>query len=377
MSRVSAVATAPGRVNLIGEHTDYNHGLCLPLALSLTTTARAAPRTDGVLSIASAGYPDAWSLPMADLAPGSTSGWQTYAAGVVWALGELAGDASTAWPGGLDLQITSNVPMGAGLSSSAAVECAVAIAVSKLVEEVTPQPKWSREQLVAACIRAETEMAGAPTGGMDQTIAMFAPESGALLLDFADATAVGRTPVPLPLRAAGLSLLIVDTQVSHALGDGGYADRRRACERAAHALGVASLRDADLGDVDRLDDPELRRRARHVVTENQRVLRAVEALAVHDWDTIGDLFEASHRSMRDDFEISTPELDAVVETSVAAGAIAARMTGGGFGGSALVITPTESGHDVRQAVTQRFADEGWAPAHIIAARPGHAASLSS
>lgn len=344
----ASVGRAPGRVNLIGEHTDYNAGLVLPVALPHATYAAWSPRSDGTLRVASLQQDEVWEGGVDELGPDALDGWVAYAAGVVWALHEAGVEVT-----GGDLLVDGTVPLGAGLSSSAALECAVAVALA---------PDADRRALAAACIRAETEVAGAPTGGMDQYVALLAEAGHALLIDFArDET----TQVALDL--AGHTLLVTDTRVSHELTDGGYGSRRADCEEAARLLGVPTLREASTAAVDALEDERVRRRARHVVTEIERVSDVVEALAAGDWPAVGALFLASHASMRDDFEISTPELDAAVAVAVEAGAVAARMTGGGFGGSSVAIVPDERVEAVMRAVDATFVLEGFAPpAHLRA-----------
>jgi galactokinase len=319
------VTRAPGRVNLIGEHTDYNGGLCLPLALPHATYAAATRRDGGRVRIVSAQADDAWEGTAAD--GRRASGWAAYAAGVVWALAEAGIDVP-----GLDLALDGTVPLGAGLSSSAAVECAVATAVAGLAGRGLDGD--DRALLVRACMRAEQEVAGAPTGGMDQTVSLFARAGHALLVDFD----LGQhRPVPLRLEQSGLALLVVDTRVAHALVDGGYGARRADCEDAAHRLGLEHLGRATRADLARLGDDRVHRRARHVVTENARVRATVDALAEDDWETVGAAMDASHASLRDDFEVSCAELDTVVAAAREAGALGARMTGGGFGGSAVAL----------------------------------------
>ncbi|MFC6285210.1 galactokinase [Nocardioides sp. GCM10027113] len=362
----TTVGRAPGRVNLIGEHTDYNRGLVLPVALPHATYAAARRRDDDRVRLASRQSPDVWEGRLADLGPDGLTGWAAYAGGVLWALREQGHDLP-----GLDLAIDSTVPLGAGLSSSAALECAVAVAVADLVGldlDVT-----ARRRVAAACMRAESEVAGAPTGGMDQTVSMLASTGTALLIDFDDDST---HDVPLPLAEDDLALLVTDTRVSHALVDGGYAERRASCEKAAAALGLGSLREASEADLDRLDDDLVRRRARHVVTEIVRVEAAVAALGSRDWNEVGRLFAASHRSMRDDFEISCDELDVAVATAVEAGAVAARMTGGGFGGSSVAVVPRDRLDAVVRAVDTAFAAEGFgAPDHLVAEPSGRAGAL--
>ena len=351
----TAVGWAPGRVNLIGEHTDYNGGLVLPVALPHATAAAAARRADGEVRLSSAQTDSTWNGTIDDLAPGRVTGWAAYAGGVLWALREAGFEVP-----GLDLHIDGTVPLGAGLSSSASVECSVAFAVLGM-GGITPDD-GVRRAVVDACIRAETEVAGAPTGGMDQTVSVFAESGSALLIDFQS-----HEHRAVPLALGDRVLLVTDTRVSHELTDGGYGSRRRDCERAARDLGLASLRDATLDDVSRLTDPRVARRARHVVTETARVPAAVDALATADWGTLGELFAASHASMRDDFEISTPELDLAVATAVGHGADAARMTGGGFGGSIVAVVPAGGLAEVVAAIDGAFSGAGLgAPAHLLA-----------
>jgi galactokinase len=350
-------------VNLIGEHTDYNAGLVLPVALPHATYAAVSPRADRLVRLRSAQRDDAWEGD--DLGPGQVDGWAAYVAGVVWALRESGVEVP-----GLDVCVDSTVPLGAGLSSSAALECSVAVAVAEVVGRKDDPDE--RGRLVRACMRAETEVAGAPTGGMDQTVALFAEPGAALLIDFD--SGVSR-PVPLALEAAGLAILVVDTGVSHALTDGGYGSRRDDCEQAVRALGVGSLREATLDQVEGLEDERIRRRARHVVTEIARVSQAVDAIGAGDWAALGSLFAASHVSMRDDFEISCPELDVAVGSAVAAGAVGSRMTGGGFGGSAVALVPSDSLDTITGAVSAAFADQGFKPPTYLLADPSPAASL--
>ena len=348
------VFAAPGRVNLIGEHTDYNAGLCLPIALPHATYAAVRRRDDGVLSVASAQQDDRFEGVLADVSPGSVEGWAAYVAGVAWALRE----AGHALPG-MDIVVDGRVPLGSGLSSSAALICSSALAMCAAAG-IDPD----RRELVAATMRAESEVAGAPTGGLDQTAALLAEAGHALLIDFRDHTT--RT-VPWRPDDAGLTLLVVDTRASHSHADGGYGSRREECEAAARELGVPSLREATVDDLDRLDDERLRRRARHVVTEVQRVADTVSALGAGDWTRVGALFTASHASMRDDFEISCAELDVVVDTALADGALGARMTGGGFGGSAIALVPAERVDQVTDRVAAAFADHGWGAPGVLPA----------
>src|SRR3954453_3502010 len=344
------VFAAPGRVNLIGEHVDYNGGLCLPMALPHTTYAAVAPRDDAPLPGPSRQQDDSFSGRLDALGPGQVTGWATYAAGVLWALQQDGWE-----PPGMDIVVDSTVPLGAGLSSSAAIECSVALGITELVGRTLDDEL--RAALVRACMRAESEVAGAPTGGMDQTIALFARAESALLLDCRDwsTTQVGWDPA-----SADLTLMVVDTRASHSLSDGGYESRRRDCETAARTLGVDLLR--DVGDTDaalaKLDDERIRRRVRHVFTEIDRVRDAVRQLEDGDFEGLGASFTASHVSLRDDYEVSAPELDAVVDTALEHGALGARMTGGGFGGSALAPAPAGAAEGRGGAGARRLGEAG-------------------
>jgi galactokinase len=349
----ACVGRAPGRVNLIGEHTDYNSGLCLPIALPHSTYAAVGPRADRLVRVVSAQRSDSWEGRAAE-----ATGWAGYAAGLVWALREAGVDVP-----GLDIAVDSAVPQGAGLSSSAALECAVAVAVSGLVGGIDPA------LVVAAAMRTEAEIVGAPTGGMDQTVAMYAEPGHALLIDFADGS---RRPVPWSPES--LTVVVVNTGVSHALADGAYADRRRECETACAELHVASLREVAVDDLP--DGNETwQRRARHVVTENARVDSFVESVSKADWGRAGSLMTASHASLRDDYEVSCDELDLVVDVAVAQGALGARMTGGGFGGCAIALVPDERVTAMTTAVGTAFLKRGWRPPSFLSAEPSGAAGL--
>ena len=347
---------APGRVNLIGEHTDYNDGYVLPIALELTTMAAAAVREDGRVRLFSTSAPDPPEIEVTAIAPGAVSGWSAYALGVLWALRSQG----VALPG-VDLGIDSDVPTGAGVSSSAALEGAVALAIAELAGVELDRPA-----LAEACRRAENEVVGAPTGVMDQMAALCGLAGHALFLD---CRSLAVSQVPLDLARAGLALLVIDTRAKHALVEGAYADRRSACEEAARRLGIPALRDATLEQVDAGLDGVLARRARHIVSENARVQQVVERLRAGDPAEIGALLDASHVSMRDDFEISAPELDVAVAAAQAAGALGARMTGGGFGGSAIALTPVANVSAVRLAVTAAFADAGFVTPEIFEVTP--------
>ncbi|MGL4176548.1 MAG: galactokinase [Dermatophilaceae bacterium] len=351
----AGVWSAPGRVNLIGEHTDYNGGLVLPIALPQRTSAAAMARDDQVLRVHSAQAGETVSVDLSEVGPGRPGGWAAYVAGVLWALRENGLDVR-----GLDVTIDGAVPLGAGLSSSAALECAVGAAAGDLFGLGLLDDDAGRARLAAACVRAENEVAGAPTGGMDQAASLRCREGHALLLDCRSGAV---EHAPFDLAAHGLVLLVTDTRAAHALGDGQYGSRRAACERATALLEVASLREVSVDGLDaalgRLDDEELVRRTRHVVTEIARVTQAVAALRAGDLPGLGRLFDASHTSLRDDFEVSCAELDVSVDAARAAGALGARMTGGGFGGSSIALVPEASVEEVSAVIRDAFAEHGF------------------
>lgn len=361
--------SAPGRVNLVGEHTDYNDGLVLPFAIDRRTTC-AVKSTDGeTLRVTSTHSPDTVSVTLSSLEPDPLCGWSAYALGVAWALKEVAAVRGlSAGVHGCDLAIASNVPIGAGLSSSAAIECAVAVALNEL---------WGLGlepmELVLACQRAENVAVGAPTGIMDQTASLFGVEDHAVLLDCQSRVV---RPVELGFAAAGLSIMVIDSKVEHAHATGGYKERRSDCERGAAELGVATLRELVSADLPRAKTtlPErVFRRVRHVVTENERVLDTVNVLGASGPTAIGGLMLASHASMRDDFEISVPEIDLAVEAAVGAGALGARLTGGGFGGASIALVPNTLWDDVAAAVTDALAARSMPAPHIFAVRPSDGA----
>jgi galactokinase len=331
------VASAPGRVNLIGEHTDYNGGFVLPCAIDRRIAVAAGQDGEGLLF--SADFEEARPL------SGEDDSWAKYPRGVAWALGEAGHDA-----GGFRAALAGDVPRASGLSSSAAIEAATALALDSLYGL-----GLDKKSLARICQRAENEYVGVASGIMDQYASLLGEAGSALLIDCRSLEAES---VPLDLEGAGLSLVVCDTRVERGLGDTGYNDRRAACERAAETLGVEALRDATEGDLDRLSGEELRR-ARHVVTENARVMRAAESLRAKDFEAFGHLMYASHESMRDDYEISTPELDAFVETARSNGAPGARLTGAGFGGCAIALMPSGNTETLAEACRRVFADRGF------------------
>ena len=342
------VWAAPGRANLIGEHTDYNQGYVLPFALPQQVVVAAGPRADGMWSVRSLSREKAERFSTDDLVPGAVAGWSTYAAGVVWILREAGHDVR-----GADLVLDSDVPVGAGLSSSAALECAVLTALVDLSGlEIEP---LERAELAQRC---ENEFVGAPTGLMDQAASTLCTDRHALFLD---CRSHDTRQVPLDLAAAELELLVLDTHTPHQLVQSEYGQRRQTCEEAARLLGVSALRDVtDLdGALTRLPDAVMRRRVRHVVTENARVLAAVERAEAGRFADLAPLLDASHTSMRDDFEITVPTVDLAVETARSAGALGARMTGGGFGGCIIALVPRGDTDRVGAAIAQAFDEAGF------------------
>ena len=374
---------APGRANLMGEHTDYNDGYVLPFALGQGVTAAAARRPGRQLTLCSRQEPGAAvRIALDGLAPGQVTGWAAYPAGVAWAL-EAAGHPVP----GACLAIDSDLPAGAGLSSSAALECSTALALTELAltelaltELALTEPSGRivpRPELAAIARRAENEFVGVPSGIMDQSASLLGQAGHALLLD---CRSLEVSQVPFDPAAAEASLLLINTRAKHDLVDGAYGQRRAECEEAARRLGVSSLRSLTTpAEADRLADPVLRRRARHVVADNQRVLDVVALLSaplgtpVEIHRDIGQLLTESHASLRDDFEISWPEADATVTAALAAGAFGARMMGGGFGGSVLALVPATAAGPVRAAVTAAFARHAWTAPEFLDAVPSASA----
>ena len=341
---------APGRLNLIGEHTDYNDGFVLPFALPQRVVAAAGPAESGwtVCSDAEDG-PVSFGDELA-ATPGSVTGWAGYVAGVVWALHEAGFDVPPA-----RIALASDVPMGAGLSSSHAMECAVLTALADLGG--LDLPVEDRPGIVQ---RSENAYVGAPTGIMDQSASIRCRAGHALFLD---CRSLEVEHIPFDVAADGLAVLVVNTNTPHQHSDGEYGARRRSCEEAARILGVPALRDVLTGDLDaalaRLDDPVMRRRVRHVVTEDQRVLDTVDLLREGRIRAAGPLLTASHASMRDDFEITVPRVDLAVEALLEAGAYGARMTGGGFGGCVLALVDADRVEATAGAVADAYAKNGF------------------
>ena len=375
------VWSAPGRVNIIGEHGDYNGGPCLPIALSHRAYVALSPRQDRTIRLISPQTREAIDVLDLDVigpkgTPGEvTSHWTAYLAGVAWAL-EQAGYGPLP---GFDAALWSCVPLGGGLSSSAALECATAVALDEvcalgLAGTIEAPNDEGRKVLVDAARAAENQVAGANTGGLDQTASLRCREGHALALDCRD---MSTRQVPFDLSAVGLELLVIDTRAKHSLADGQYGSRRADCEESARILGVGQL--VDVEDLDEataaLGNERLAARTRHVVSEIARTRAFIELLDEGPLEgtrlaVAGALLNDSHDSLRDDYEVSCEELDVAVEAARGAGAHGARMTGGGFGGSAIALVDADAVTGVAQAVAAAYAERGWEPPHFIRSLPG-------
>jgi len=357
------IAEAPGRVNLIGEHIDYSEGFVLPFAIADRTYAAIAARPDGLVRIASHQRKEKiFSIDINDVKPGSKGDWEKYVLGVLWSLGITTG---------VEILVDGNVPGGAGLSSSAALECSVAVGLNALFSL-----NKSLEDLARATQKAENDYVGMPCGIMDQSVSLMGQAGSALLLDCRD---LSTELIPFNVAEAGLELLIIDTQAHHALVDGGYAERRASCESVAAKLGIPSMRHLtlELLETNRAKVTETEFiRARHAVTEIARVQDAVAALRASDFVTLGKLINASHVSLRDDYTVSCPELDVAVDAAIAAGAIGARMFGGGFGGSALALIKASDLQMTREAVTAAFEKNGFKKPRFFTSLPSAGASAA-
>jgi len=340
-SNPDIIASAPGRVNLIGEHVDFLDGFVLPFAISDVTTVAIAKNSSGKIRTASIQKKGAIStVECAELKPKSGEAWTRYPVGVIWALGIDSG---------LDILIDGQVPLGAGLSSSAALECAVATAINELFDLGLTLPELSR-----AAQRAENVYVGMPCGIMDQSVSLMATEGNALLLDTRD---LSTEQIPFDIAPLGLELLVIDTQVHHALVDGGYAERRASCEKAITDLNIKSLRDISIADFlsrqNELDEKTYLR-AFHGVTEMKRVLDAVALLKSGDFVGFGSIVTEAHISLRDNYTVSCPELNLAVDTSLRFGALGSRMIGGGFGGSAIALIKAKDSELIKDEIKSAF-----------------------
>jgi len=339
------VAAAPGRVNLIGEHTDYNDGFVLPMAIERQTVVAASKREGDSVRLYSVTMGEAAELPL-EPDGGELPAWAKYARGVIDVYRE-AGIAVPAFDGVID----STVPLGGGLSSSAALEVSLALAIERLSGQSVDGPRRA-----LLCQKAEHVGAGMPCGIMDQFSSALCQADCLMLLDC-------RSQVPrmVPFVDDGVTVLIINSNVKHELTGGEYAERRQQCEAAAETLGVAALRDATmervLANETKLGELPFKR-ARHIVGENDRTVRAAEAVAASDWKTAGELMYASHAAMRDDFQITVPEIDKLVELAreigPGGGVIGSRMTGGGFGGCTVTLVRTDSANEVAATIAERY-----------------------
>jgi galactokinase len=358
------VASAPGRVNLIGEHIDYNDGWVLPFAIQERTRVTISRREDSKIAMTSSQKKGSVEIDFSHLAPSKRrSDWSDYIAGTIWAL---------QIDHGVDIHIDGQVPLGAGLSSSAALECAVALGLDHLFSLGN-----SREDLARLAQRAENEYVGMPCGIMDQSVSLLAKAGHALLID---CVTLESRDIPFDLASQGLELLIIDTNVHHALVDGGYRERRERCERALRQLGIRSMRELDEAQLElfgnSLDEISYKR-VRHAVTEIARVHQSVALLERGDFIEIGKVLSASHLSLKNDYEVSCGELDLAVEVAESAGALGARMVGGGFGGSAIALTPSEKVAHVKSEITQAFLRANFAKPRFFTALPSDGARLES
>ena len=359
--KAEVLAEAPGRVNLIGEHIDYSEGFVLPFAIADRTFAAIARNSDGLVRIASQQRKNRiFTIDINDVKPGSAGDWEKYVLGVIWTL-----DIST----GVDILVDGHVPSGAGLSSSAALECSVAVGLNALFSLGN-----SLEDLARATQKAENDYVGMPCGIMDQSVSLMGREGSALLLDCRDLTTES---VPFDVASQGLELLIIDTQAHHALVDGGYAERRASCESVAAAFSIPSMRHLTMDTLNARKSEITATeyiRARHAVTEIARVKDAVTALRANDFVTLGRLINESHISLRDDYTVSCPELDTAVDASLAAGALGSRMVGGGFGGSAIALIKANQIDAVKEAIKTSYAAKGFKAPRFFTSLPSAGAS---
>ena len=358
------VAAAPGRVNLIGEHIDYSDGFVLPFAIKDRTLVAARKRNDSTVRIASAQRRNKIvTVDISRVKPGLKGEWERYALGVLWALGVKEG---------VDLLIDGHVPLGAGLSSSAALECSVATAMNHLFDL-----GFNLEELARLTQKAENQYVGVPCGIMDQSVSLMATQGSALLLDCRD---LSTKNIPFDVASSGLELLIIDTQAHHALTDGGYAERRASCESVVAKLGITSLRELTMQQLENsrglLTETEFVR-ARHAVTEMKRVIDCVQALSVSNFALVGELINQSHASLRDDYTVSCPELDTAVDAALAAGALGARMVGGGFGGSAIALIQASKTTETIKTVEKAFSSKKFKAPRFFTSLPSQGAELIS
>jgi len=358
------VASAPGRVNLIGEHIDYSEGFVLPFAIDAVTKCAIAKRDDEKIRIISAQKKnEVIESNLEAIAAKEGSAWSRYIYGVIWAM-EI--------DSGLDIYIDGKVPLGAGLSSSAALECSVATALNHLFHSEKTLPELAR-----LTQRAENDYVGVPCGIMDQSISLMARAGYGLLLDCQD---LSTRHIKIDFASSSLRLLIIDTQAHHALTDGGYAKRRESCEEVAKIFSIPSLRQLSMESLlahkAKLSELQFKR-ARHGVSEMLRVLDAVKALEAEDFEALGQLLNQSHNSLRDDYEVSCPELDLAVDTALSSGALGARMVGGGFGGSAIALIKESDAGTISSTIERAFAKNGFKAPRFFDSLPSDGAKVIS
>ena len=361
------VVAAPGRVNLIGEHTDYNDGYVLPMAIERHIVIAGDSNSDRQVTLHSETTGETASFGLHPKVERGDPGWSNYVRGVVAGFQKLKKKVP-----GFDAVIESTLPYGGGLASSAALE----VATATLLEAITGQTLDPIEKALL-CQRAEHDFAGVPCGIMDQFTSILAQENHALLLDCRS-----RTTTPVPMTDPAVTVLIINTNIRHKLVEGEYAERRAQCEAAARALKVASLRDATpaaLNKAQKQMEPMVFRRARHVITENERTVQMAKAIQASDWPAVGEAMYASHASLRNDYEVSCPELDTVVEVAQAmgaeAGVIGCRMTGGGFGGCAVSLVKTEAVQQITRRLDADYEKKTGRQTTIFSSRPAAGARI--
>ncbi len=360
------VTEAPGRVNLIGEHVDYCDGFVMPFAINDRTYAAISQRTDRKIRIASKQRPgEIFETSLDQLSPEGEGDWERYILGVIWAFGSQI-------TSGLDILVDGGVALGAGLSSSAALECSIATALNQLFSADLSLPELAR-----LAQRAENGYVGVPCGIMDQSVSLMAQAGNALLLDCRD---LSTEQIPLDLASAGLELMIIDTRAHHALVDGGYAERRASCESAAKKLGVKALRDCSISELEgsrsKLTELEYMR-AEHVVNDIARVHETVALLKQNDFVSVGKILTKSHASLRDRFEISCAELDLAVDTALANKSLGGRMIGGGFGGSAIALFKVADIEPAKAAIAAAFEAAGYIEPRFFTSLPSSGAAVIS
>jgi len=361
------IVAAPGRVNLIGEHTDYNDGFVLPMAIERYTVMAAGPNTSGMVTLHSLTTGETATFSVRGGVKRGEPAWSNYVRGVI--AGFYQGGKKAV---GFDAVIDSTLPYGGGVASSAALE----VATATLLEAMSGRVLDPLEKALL-CQRAEHEFAGVPCGIMDQFTSILARKDEALLLDCRS-----RTTTPVPMTDPTVSIMIINTNVRHRLAEGEYAKRRQQCEAAARALKVPALRDTTLAALEAAQgemEPVVFRRARHVISENGRTLEAAQAIQASDWPAMGRLMYASHASLRDDYEVSCPEMDAVVDIVQSigenGGVIGCRMTGGGFGGCAVSLVQADAVPSITRAVDGPYEKRTGKQATIFSSRPGGGARI--